>query len=170
MVNSVRNRKTGNRKKMEHQLIIKNEQALAETAKKIWAICADEKKFVFYGNLGAGKTTLIKALCKQKNITQDIISSPTYSIVNEYLANNKYKEAIYHIDLYRLQDIEEALDLGIEEYLYDENAYCFIEWPQLIEPLLENINNIIQIHLKTKEDENSQRLVTITKIDTINNG
>lgn len=88
--------------------------------------------FCFYGNLGAGKTTLIKLICEKLNV-QDSISSPTYPIINEYkTADNKI---IYHIDLYRLKSIDEALNIGIEEYLYSGNL-CFIEWPDNFESIL----------------------------------
>ena len=85
----------------------------------------------FKGDLGAGKTTLIKTLCQKLGV-EDNISSPTFSIINEYKAKNR---AIYHIDLYRIETIEEAIDIGIEEYLYS-GGLCLIEWPKIIESLL----------------------------------
>ena len=88
--------------------------------------------FAFYGEMGAGKTTLIKELCRHLS-SDDNFSSPTYSIVNEYLTETGRK--IYHIDLYRLNDLEEAISLGIQEYL-DSGNYVFIEWPELIAVLL----------------------------------
>lgn len=92
----------------------------------------NRKIWLFDAPMGAGKTTLIQAVCKALRL-QGAFSSPTYSIVNEY--HGPGGQAAYHMDLYRLKDLDEALDIGIEEYLYS-GAYCFIEWPGLIEPLL----------------------------------
>ena len=93
---------------------------------------SDNRIFAFYGEVGAGKTTLIKHLCHHLNVI-DPVSSPTFSIVNEYMTSRKTK--IFHFDLYRLNNIAEAIDLGVETYVNTEN-YCFIEWPDLIESLL----------------------------------
>lgn len=93
---------------------------------------SDNRIFAFYGEVGAGKTTLIKHLCHHLNVT-DPVSSPTFSIVNEYMTSRNTK--IFHFDLYRLNNIAEAIDLGVETYVNTEN-YCFIEWPDLIESLL----------------------------------
>ena len=102
--------------------------------------------FCFYGNLGAGKTTLIKLICEQLQVI-DSISSPTYPIINEYkTADNKI---IYHIDLYRLKSIEEAMNIGIEDYLFSDNL-CFIEWPDNFESILPD--NHIKIKI-TKFDD-----------------
>lgn len=87
----------------------------------------------FYGEMGAGKTTLIKAVCKKLGVT-DTISSPTFSIVNEYLTSNN--ETIYHFDFYRIKTEEEAMDLGYENYFYSGDR-CFIEWPEKIPNLLQ---------------------------------
>ena len=93
---------------------------------------SDNRIFAFYGEVGAGKTTLIKHLCHHLNVI-DPVSSPTFSIVNEYMNSRNTK--IFHFDLYRLNSIAEAIDLGVETYVNTEN-YCFIEWPDLIESLL----------------------------------
>lgn len=90
------------------------------------------KTLLFYGEMGAGKTTFIAELVRQTCGTNDA-SSPTYSIVNQYTGNGK---AVYHMDLYRLKNLQEALDAGIEDILYS-GAYCFIEWPEIILPLIE---------------------------------
>ncbi len=100
-----------------------------DAAKWIIETCTDSKVWCFSGRLGAGKTTTIQSICKQLGYKGDV-SSPTYAIVNEYKADN-YK--IYHMDLYRVKDIEEAYEIGITEYLYDDAAYILIEWPQLIQ-------------------------------------
>lgn len=107
-----------------------------------------EKVIIFEGEMGAGKTTFIQALCKELGV-KSAMSSPTFSLVNEYLTANK--EVIYHFDMYRIQKEEEALDMGIEEYLYSNN-WCFIEWAEKIENLLPNNYSIIHISvLKNKK-------------------
>ncbi len=90
--------------------------------------------FAFEGQMGAGKTTFIKKLCEQMG-THDVVNSPTFAIVNVYDIENPYKGEVYHFDCYRLKNIQEAMDLGAEEYLYSGN-YCFIEWPERIEGVL----------------------------------
>lgn len=95
------------------------------------------KKIMLYGDMGAGKTTFVKAFCQYLGV-QSLASSPTFSLVNEYVYVEKgVEKLIHHLDLYRLKNLDEALDIGIEDYLYDDD-YCLIEWPQIIEPLLEN--------------------------------
>jgi len=111
---------------------INNIDELNELAKEILAFSKKIKVLIFKGNLGTGKTSLIKHLCNIIGI-QDQSSSPTYSIVNEYLLANNSK--VYHIDLYRLNSLEEAYEVGLEDYLYSNN-YCFIEWPEIIEEIL----------------------------------
>jgi tRNA threonylcarbamoyladenosine biosynthesis protein TsaE len=132
---------------------IQNEIEIAHVIQSFLPYTLPIKIFTFEGNLGAGKTTFIKYLALQLGSTSET-SSPTYSIVNEYFIN--LKEKIFHLDLYRLQSIEEALDIGIEEYLYS-NQYCFIEWSEIISPLLPE--KIVQIQLE-KIDE-KQRKITI---------
>jgi tRNA threonylcarbamoyladenosine biosynthesis protein TsaE len=91
------------------------------------------KIYAFYGNMGAGKTTFIKAICQELGV-EDIITSPTFSLVNEY-TSNKLNEPIYHFDFYRIKKIEEVYDMGYEDYFYSGHL-CFLEWPELIEDLL----------------------------------
>ena len=108
-----------------------------------------------YGNLGAGKTTLIKLICEKLNVT-DSISSPTFPIINEYkTADNKI---VYHIDLYRLKSVEEAMNIGIEDYLFSENL-CFIEWPDNFESILPD--NHIKIKI-TKFDDYREIVLSTT--------
>lgn len=120
---------------------------LPSIAKQILQLYPQQKIFVFYAEMGAGKTTLIKALCKELG-SVDQFSSPTYSLVNEYKITNQ-PTSIFHIDLYRLNDLNEALDIGIEDYLSGKD-YCFIEWPELVEPLLHE--KYVQVEIKTKEN------------------
>ena len=105
---------------------------IADAAKKFLAEAGDRRVFAFHGGMGAGKTTLIKALCSELGVTE-VVASPTFAIVNEYMAQNG--EPVYHFDLYRVKTMDEACDFGCEDYFYSGN-YCFIEWPELVEPLL----------------------------------
>jgi len=107
------------------------------------------KKIAFYGDLGAGKTTLIQQICKALGVKENV-SSPTFAIINEYYRNGEQPPSIiHHVDLYRLNTIEEALDVGIEECLYDD-YFCFIEWPELIEPLFPDTILKISIEMEGK--------------------
>lgn len=112
-------------------------------AKSIVAFNSKSMIWLFEGEMGAGKTTIIKAVCKELGVT-DQVSSPTYSIVNEYI--NKDNSPIYHFDFYRLNNEEEALDIGIEEYFYSGN-YCFIEWSSKIPSLIPKKYAKIEINL-----------------------
>jgi tRNA threonylcarbamoyladenosine biosynthesis protein TsaE len=102
---------------------------------------------LFYGEMGAGKTTLINALCAQLKVL-DATSSPTYSIVNEYLTNEG--ETIYHFDFYRIKNEFEALDIGIEEY-FDSGHYCFIEWPEKIKNYLPS--EALSVHIEVQGEK-----------------
>ncbi len=110
----------------------------------------------FDGPMGAGKTTLISELCKKWKVT-DTVSSPTFSIVNHY--ESEIKGRLYHFDFYRLNDINEALDIGVEEYLDSEN-YCLIEWGERISPLLPHKRSIVKIEV----DEDQSRTISIVSI------
>lgn len=119
-----------------------SEDELTQVAEQILNF-KPEKILLFNGPMGAGKTTLIKQLCKILNVT-NATSSPTFSIVNEYTTDTN--EKIFHFDMYRLQSEEEALDMGIDEYLYSNN-WCFIEWAEKISNLLPNPHSIATLSL-----------------------
>ena len=117
---------------------------------------APRRVFAFHGNMGAGKTTFIKQLCEDMG-TQDVVNSPTFAIVNVYDVQTPYSGEVYHFDCYRLKDLREAQDFGAEEYLYSGN-YCFIEWPEMIAPLLPE--DTVQVRIEVQE--NGERKLVIS--------
>ena len=123
---------------------------LPEIAAEIISLSDDSRIFLFYGEMGAGKTTLIKAICEYLGVTEPA-TSPTFSIVNEYEGRDN---KIFHFDFYRLKNETEALDMGYEEYFYS-GAYCFIEWPEKIPNLLPE--HYISIRIEVT-DENSRQI------------
>jgi tRNA threonylcarbamoyladenosine biosynthesis protein TsaE len=112
---------------------------------------SEHKVLLFHGEMGAGKTTLIKEICKELG-SDDSISSPTFSIVNEYITLNN--DTIYHFDFYRINSVEEAYNIGIEDYFYTD-AWCLIEWPSVIKNLLPLITNNIYL---TKLDDKQRNI------------
>ena len=104
-----------------------------EAAKQFIENMGDGKVFAFYGKMGAGKTTFIKAICEELGV-DDVITSPTFAIVNEYQSATT-GDSIYHFDFYRIKKLEEVYDMGYEEYFYS-GSLCFLEWPELIDDLL----------------------------------
>jgi tRNA threonylcarbamoyladenosine biosynthesis protein TsaE len=120
------------------------EEELPVIAADILQNCPHARIFAFYGKMGVGKTTLIKAICRCLNVT-DIVGSPTFAIVNQYLTHNR--DTLFHFDFYRINKQEEAFDLGYEDYFFSGN-YCFLEWPEKIEPLLPE--NTTRIYLEEK--------------------
>ena len=115
--------------------ITANENQLENVANKLLQQFPEERIFCFYGEMGSGKTTLIKKICENLGV-QNITSSPTFAIVNEY--HGHLHVPIYHFDFYRIDDIREAEDIGFQEYLYS-GSYCFIEWTEKVEELLDDI-------------------------------
>ena len=115
------------------EIKISSLDTIREAAKEFVATMGDSRVFAFYGKMGAGKTTFVKALCTELGV-EDVITSPTFAIVNEYRSDTT-GELIYHFDFYRIKKIEEVYDMGYEDYFYS-GALCFIEWPELIEELL----------------------------------
>ena len=136
------------------KLPVKSLNELSSTAEQLISFGGSEKIFLFYGDMGAGKTTLIKSLCKSLG-TKEPVTSPTFSIVNEYQGESS---KIYHFDFYRLKNQSEALDLGYEEYFYSGN-YCFIEWPEKIPDLLPD--HYMRVDVQVVSDK--ERLLTFTK-------
>jgi tRNA threonylcarbamoyladenosine biosynthesis protein TsaE len=132
---------------------IESLEKIDEAAKSFVKKMGDQKIYAFNGNMGVGKTTFINAVCKMMGVTQ-IVNSPTFSIVNEY--ETATGNIIYHFDCYRIQKIQEALDLGAEEYLYSGN-YCFIEWSENIAPILPDY--IVNVNITELED--GSRLIEI---------
>ena len=110
-----------------HIIEIPDLEALPEAAEKFIGLMGDHTVFAFNGEMGAGKTTFFSALSRALGVTEDIASSPSFAIVNEYRSDTT-AELIYHFDLYRLKNLEEALEIGIEDY-FDSGALCLIEWP-----------------------------------------
>ena len=136
----------------ERKIVINNVSSIRRVAQELLAFCDDIKCIVFKGEIGAGKTTLITALCELLEVV-DIATSPTFSIANAYEGK---ESSVYHMDLYRLNDIEEAFGIGIEEYL-DAPNYCFIEWPEIIQPLLVH-TPLIEVSIELLS-ENSREFV-----------
>ncbi|MFZ4862222.1 tRNA (adenosine(37)-N6)-threonylcarbamoyltransferase complex ATPase subunit type 1 TsaE [Sphingobacterium sp. Mn56C] len=133
---------------------IKDLSALNEAARQLLATYPEQRVFLFYGHMGAGKTTFINAICQVLSVS-DSTSSPTFSLVNEYQSPNG---SVYHFDFYRLKNEEEAFDMGYEEYFYSGD-YCFVEWPEKIPNLLPPDHVTVEI----KTTDNQQRTLHTSK-------
>lgn len=129
------------------QIILKSVDEIDEAAKEFIRSMGDSTVFAFYGKMGAGKTTFIKALCRQLGV-EDEVNSPTFAIVNEYRSAST-AELIYHFDFYRIKKIEEVYDMGYEDYFYS-GALCFIEWPELAEEVLPE--DTVRISIEEQPD------------------
>ena len=126
---------------------------LQQAAHQFIELIGSQKVFAFYGEMGAGKTTLIKEICTQLGVNENI-TSPTFALINEYITPQG--DPIYHFDCYRLKNIQEAYDIGAEEYFYSGNL-CFIEWPEKIDDLLPL--NIVEVAIKVLADQ--KREITV---------
>jgi tRNA threonylcarbamoyladenosine biosynthesis protein TsaE len=129
------------------EIIIRDKRHIRESAEKFIDLTEGNRKFAFYGAMGAGKTTIIKSICEVLGV-KDTVTSPTFTIVNEYRTSKG--ESVYHIDFYRIKKTEEVFDFGFEEY-FESGSYCFMEWPELIESILPE--DIVRVRIKVGDNE-----------------
>ena len=132
---------------------IQDIEHIREAAREFIEHIGDHRVFAFYGKMGAGKTTFVKAICEELGV-EDVITSPTFAIINEYTTSPN-PQTIYHFDFYRIKKLEEVYDMGYEDYFYS-GALCFIEWPELIEEILPD--DAVRVNISEQED--GSRLVT----------
>ena len=135
------------------EIIISDIAHINEAARQFIENIGQSHVFAFYGKMGAGKTTFIKAICEELGV-EDVITSPTFAIINEYTTGQE-QTAIYHFDFYRIKKLEEVYDMGYEDYFYS-GALCFIEWPELIEEILPD--DAVRVNITEQPD--GSRLVT----------
>ena len=138
------------------QINITSLDNIEAAAKEFVNLMGDDTVFAFYGDMGAGKTTFINALCRVLGVEEDTTNSPSFSIVNEYRSDTT-AELIYHFDLYRIENLEEAFDIGIEDY-FDSGALCFLEWPERIEDILPY--DTVKVEIKINDDDTRQLLIS----------
>jgi tRNA threonylcarbamoyladenosine biosynthesis protein TsaE len=131
------------------EIRIENLDNIRATAREFIQHMGEARVFAFYGKMGAGKTTFVKAICEELGV-EDVITSPTFAIINEY----EGEETIYHFDFYRIKKLEEVYDMGYEDYFYS-GALCFIEWPELIEEILPDD----AVRVSIIEQQDGSRLV-----------
>lgn len=129
------------------EIRIDNLDNIREAAHRFIAAIGESTVIAFFGKMGAGKTTFIKAVCEELGV-DDVITSPTFAIVNEY-RSDATGELIYHFDFYRIKKLDEVYDMGYEDYFYS-GALCFIEWPELIEELLPG--DVLKVTIAEAED------------------
>ena len=134
------------------KIVVNCVSELELAATSLLELINDNNIICFHGEMGVGKTTFIKEICKKLGV-EDVVSSPTFSIINEYLTENN--ESVYHFDFYRIEKEEEVFDIGYEEYFYQGNL-CLIEWPEKISSIIPE--NIIKVQI-TRSDE--QRIIEI---------
>lgn len=142
---------------MQKTIQIPNLDALPQAARDFVAEMGDETVYAFYGEMGAGKTTFINALARALGVEEDVTNSPSFSIINEYRSDTT-AELIYHFDLYRLESLDEAMDIGVDDY-FDSGALCLLEWPERIEPMLPD--DTVRVDIRVNDDDS--RTVTITR-------
>ena len=129
---------------------------LPEAAEKFVAVMDDRTVYAFYGQMGAGKTTFINALCRRLGVEDDVTNSPSFAIINEYRSDTT-AELIYHFDLYRLEDIDEALEIGVEDY-FDSGALCFLEWPERIEDIVPD--DTVRVDIRVNDDDSRDIIIS----------
>lgn len=134
-------------------LVLKSLSELNVIAEKFLRLMRDNKVFAFFGPMGVGKTTFIKALCNELGVVE-IVTSPTFALINEYQTGNG--KIIYHFDFYRIEKVEEVFDFGYEDYFYSGN-YCFIEWPDKIAEILPKDVVFVQMN----ENKDGSRTINI---------
>ena len=134
------------------EIKISNLDSIREAAREFISVIGDHRVFAFYGSMGAGKTTFVKAICEELGV-EDVITSPTFAIINEYSGRDG---VIYHFDFYRIKKLEEVYDMGYEDYFYS-GALCFIEWPELIEDVLPED----AVKVRITENADGSRSVTL---------
>lgn len=139
---------------MKQTITISKLDSIRDAARKFIGQMDDRTVFAFYGSMGAGKTTFIKAICEELGV-EDVINSPTFAIINEYRSSDT-GELIYHFDFYRINKLSEAQDIGTEDYFYS-GALCFIEWPEKIDELLPS--DVVNVSIS--ENEDGSRTVTV---------
>ena len=130
---------------------IQDLEHIREAAREFIENIGDHRVFAFYGKMGAGKTTFVKAICEELGV-EDVITSPTFAIINEYTIDHSplnNGQSIYHFDFYRIKKLEEVYDMGYEDYFYS-GALCFIEWPELIEEILPD--DAVRVSISEQED------------------
>lgn len=140
---------------MKKVISIESLDKIDDAAREFVSLMDDNTIFAFYGGMGAGKTTFINALSRALGVGEDATGSPTFALINEYRSDTT-AELIYHFDLYRIEDLEEALDLGIEDY-FESGAVCLIEWPERIDALLPD--DTVKVEIAVNPDES--RTLTI---------
>ncbi|MDE6157498.1 MAG: tRNA (adenosine(37)-N6)-threonylcarbamoyltransferase complex ATPase subunit type 1 TsaE [Muribaculaceae bacterium] len=124
-------------------------EALPAAAKEFVELMGDNTVFAFYGDMGAGKTTFINELCRALGVDTDDTASPTFALINEYRSDTT-AELIYHFDFYRIESLDEALELGIEDY-FDSGAVCLIEWPERIAAALPS--DTVSVRIRVNDDD-----------------
>ena len=133
-------------KNEEMEIRITDIDHIREAAREFIEHIGERRVFAFYGKMGAGKTTFVKAICEELGV-DDVITSPTFAIINEY--ETPSNSPIYHFDFYRIKKLEEVYDMGYEDYFYS-GALCFIEWPELIEDILPD--DAVRVSIAEQED------------------
>ena len=134
---------------MKHVIEIPTLEALPEAAEQFVALMGDETVYAFKGEMGAGKTTFIRQLCRALGVEENLANSPSFSIINEYRSDTT-AELIYHIDFYRIEDLEEAIEIGTEDY-FDSGALCLLEWAERVEDLLPG--DTVDVFITVNDDE-----------------
>ena len=133
------------------EIKIQNIEHIREAAREFIEHIGERRVFAFYGKMGAGKTTFVKAICEELGV-DDVITSPTFAIINEYTPSSLLlppSSKIFHFDFYRIKKLEEVYDMGYEDYFYS-GALCFIEWPELIEEILPD--DAVRVSITEQED------------------